>query len=231
MFTKQQQLGEKEKAFLRKVVGFYETFTQESAESAEARFLLAKGYFTIAHLRAFLGEHRDAVAGYRQTEPLLEQLAAEFPDVAEYRATLARTEGSLAIELARLGKQAESETALLRGITMRTQLADEFPENLRYRRELADNYNDLGALREAVQHNYAEAEEIYRHALELKKKLIEQAGDAPEYRRSYIWGLSTLGQVLRFQGTYAESERLYRQAVIAQEEQISKGPATAKDPS
>jgi serine/threonine protein kinase len=228
MFARQPQLGDRENAFLRKVIEHYEAAAQQASASAEAPFLLAKGYFNVAHLRGLLGEHDEAVAGFRQTEPLLEQLAAEFPDVAEYRATLARTENNLAVELARLGKQAESETALLRGITLRTQLADEFPENLRYRRELADNYNDLGAVREAVQHNYAEAEEIYRHALELKKKLVEQAGDVPEYRWTYIWGLSTLGQVLRFQGKYAESEKLYRQAVIAQEELIRKGPVTAK---
>jgi tetratricopeptide (TPR) repeat protein len=38
-----------------------------------------------------------------------------------------------------------------------------------------------------------------------------------------------LGQVLRYQGKYAESEKLYRQAVKAQEEHMSKGSATAKD--
>src|SRR5205823_2992237 len=111
-----------------------------------------------AHLRALLGEHGHAVAGFRQAESLLEQLAAEFPEMVEYYHKLARTEGNLAIELAKLGKQADAETAFRRGIALRTKLVDDFPEDLGYRLDLANNYNDLGVLRE-LQLNYAEAEE------------------------------------------------------------------------
>jgi serine/threonine protein kinase/tetratricopeptide (TPR) repeat protein len=228
MFTKQRQLGEKENAFLRKVLGFYEAFTQQSAESAEAAFLRAKSYYTVAHLRALLGEHSDAVTGFREAESLLEQLAAEFPEEAQYRHKLARTEGNVGIELAKLGRQAEAETALRLGINLRTKLADDFPENLGYRLELANNYNDFAFLRE-LQENYAEAEENYRHGLDLKEKLIVEADDQPRYRLDLSRSLSGLGQLLRKQEKYAESEKVFRQAVNIQEEHIGKGQATAKD--
>jgi serine/threonine protein kinase/tetratricopeptide (TPR) repeat protein len=228
MFTRQQQLGEKENAFLRKVLGFYETFTEKSAQSAEARFLRAKGYFTVAYLRGLLGELGDAVAGYRQAESLLEQLAAEFPEEAEYRQKLARAENNLGNDLLKLGNHADAETAFLRGIALRTKLADEFPDDLGYRLDLANNYHDFGFLRERQQ-NYAEAEENYRHALDLDEKLVAQAGDQPRYHQQLSRGLSVLGHVLRLQEKHVESERLLRQAVKAQEEYNGKGPATARD--
>jgi serine/threonine protein kinase/tetratricopeptide (TPR) repeat protein len=228
MFTKQSALDKKEKAFLRKVLRFYETFNHQSGESAEARHLRVKAYFNVAHLRGLLGGHRDAVAGFRQAEALLEQLAAEFPQEAEYREKLARTESNLGVELARLGYQADAETAFLRGIALRTQLTDDFPKELDYRLELANIYNNLGYLRE-LQHNYAAAEQNYRLALDLKQQLVADAGDRPRFRVELSAGLSALGRLLARQEKYGESEKVFRQAVRAQEEQIGKGPATATD--
>src|SRR5262249_39787093 len=89
MFARQPVVGEDDKAFLRKVLGYYEAFTRELGEAAEARFLRAKGSFKVASLRATLGERHEAVTGYRQAVALLEALAAEFPDVPSYRERLA----------------------------------------------------------------------------------------------------------------------------------------------
>jgi serine/threonine protein kinase/tetratricopeptide (TPR) repeat protein len=228
MFTKQTELGEKERAFLRKLLGFYEAFTQQSAPSAESTFLRAKGYFAVAHLRALLGEHGDALAVYREAEALLEQLVAEFPHAAEYRHKLARTEANVGIELAELGKFADAETAFRRGIALYTKLTDDFPEDPAYRMGLANNYNDFGILRE-IQQNYAEAEENYRHSLDLREKLVAQAGDVPRYDLDLSRGLANLGQVLRIQEKYSDSEKIYRRALKVQEEKIGKGPGTARE--
>src|SRR5262249_35494463 len=51
MFAQQPELGETEKAFLRKVLASYEAITQELGETAEARFLRARGYYRVARLR------------------------------------------------------------------------------------------------------------------------------------------------------------------------------------
>ena len=83
MFARQPELGETEKAFLRKVLASYEAITQELGDTAEARFLRARGNYRVARLRNLLGEPDEA--GWRQAVALLEQLAAEFPDVPEYR--------------------------------------------------------------------------------------------------------------------------------------------------
>jgi hypothetical protein len=60
VFAKQPVLGEAEKAFLRKVLVFYEELTQLSGDAAEARAWRARGCFTVASLRARLGEQREA---------------------------------------------------------------------------------------------------------------------------------------------------------------------------
>src|SRR5262249_53302642 len=134
LFAQQPELGETEKAFLRKVLASYEAITQELGETAEARFVRAKGYYEVAHLRNLLGEPDEA--GWRQAVALLEQLAAEFPDVPEYREKLARSQNRLGIELAELGKRAEAETALRRALDLRGRLAGDFPKVAAYRREL-----------------------------------------------------------------------------------------------
>jgi tetratricopeptide (TPR) repeat protein len=227
MFSRQPELDEPARAFLQKVTGFYEEFTQESAETADGRFLRAKGYYQVAAMRGLLGNHQEAVAGNRQAESLLEQLASEFPDAAVYRDKLARTEGAMAYELAMLGNAPASETALRRGLELRSKLVTDFPKNLDYRLALARTYNDLGALRE-MQHNYAEAEENCRRSVDQLTKLVAEDSGQREYRFDLSHGLSNLGQIARKQSKNAESEKLFRQASKMQEELIHTGPATAK---
>jgi tetratricopeptide (TPR) repeat protein len=228
MFTKQPELDETQRAFLRKVVGFCEVFTQQSGEMAEARLFRAKGYFKVALLRALLGEHHEAVAGYRQAEVLLEALAGEFPEVPDYRHKLARTLGNLGIELAKLGEEGMAETALRQGIALRTKLADDSPHEIQYRLDLANNDNDLGFLKE-LQQKYPEAEAAYRQALDLKEKLVAEAGALPKYHLELGRTLVNMGQLLRKQGKYAESEKAHRQALNAQEAHLDNVHATARD--
>ena len=60
LFGRQMELDDEEKAFLRKVLGFYESFTGQLGDSAEARYLGAKGYFKVARLHAKLAEPKRA---------------------------------------------------------------------------------------------------------------------------------------------------------------------------
>jgi serine/threonine protein kinase/tetratricopeptide (TPR) repeat protein len=225
IFARQPELDDTAKAFLRKVLAFYEEFTQQSGETAEARVVRARGYFKVAHLRALLGEPREAEAGYRKAEALLEQLAKEFPDDARYWSTLVRTEHYLAIELAKLGKDAESEAAFRKGIAVYTKLVEQFPKELGYRLELASKYDDLGNLRE-LQHRDDEAEEFYRQALDLKEKLVKEAGTVPLYHLEWSFTRARFGKLLQKQEKYAESEKVYREVLKVQQEQLDKVPPT-----
>jgi serine/threonine protein kinase len=228
MFTKQSELDKSTKAFLRKVVRFYEGFTEQAAQTAEARFLRAKGYFKVARLRGLLGEHRDAAAGYRQAEALLKQLAGKFPDVPEYRHKLARAEHNMGVELAKGGKLAEAATAFRRSINLFTKLAHDSPHDLQYPLELANNYHALGYLRE-LQQRLPEAEAAFRRALGLEEKLAAQAGAAPKYHLQLAHTLMAMAQLLRKQGKYAASEKVQRRALNIQRKHLDPAGATAPD--
>jgi serine/threonine protein kinase/tetratricopeptide (TPR) repeat protein len=222
MFTQQPELGEAEKAYLRKVLASYEAITQELGETAEARFLRARGNYRVARLRNLLGEPDEA--GWRQAVVLLEQLAAEFLDVPEYRYELARSQNGLGIELAELGKRVEAETALRRALDLRKRLAGDFPKVAAYRWALAISCNDLGNLLR-FQKKYADAEAAFRHAVSLNEQL---ATESPTYQPALARSRSHLATLLRERGEYAEAKELYRQALGVQEKRVIEFPALPK---
>jgi tetratricopeptide (TPR) repeat protein len=224
MFARQPELGEKEKAFLRKVLTSYQAITQELGETAEARLLRARGFFCVAHLHALLGDQVQAEARYRQAVPLQEELANEFPGVAEYRQNLAQTHESLGIALAELGKQAEGESAFRRAIALRHRLVEDFPNELTYRSKLAISYSDLSKLLR-LQRKLGDAEEACRQALDLDQQL---AAESSTYQPALARSRSNLGQILREQARYAEAEEALRQALIVQQKQVDEFPAVPK---
>jgi serine/threonine protein kinase/Flp pilus assembly protein TadD len=222
LFAQQPELGKTENAFLRQVLASYEAITQELGETAEARFLRARGYYKVARLRNLLGEPDEA--GWRRAVALLEQLAAEFPDVPEYRQTLARSQDLLGIELAELGKRAEAERALRRARDLLGRLAGDFPKGAVYRRDLAGSTNDLANVLR-LQRKYADAEAAYRQAVNLNDQL---ATASPTYRPALARNRSSLADLLRQRGQYAEAEELYRQALSVQEKRVAEFPAVPR---
>jgi serine/threonine protein kinase/tetratricopeptide (TPR) repeat protein len=222
MFAQQPELAETEKAFLRKVLASYEAITQELGETAEARFLRARGYFKVARLRHLLGEPDEA--GWRQAVALLEQLAADFPDVPQYREKLARSQDYLGNELTELGKRAEAETALRRALDLLGRLAGDFPKVAAYRRELAVSNNNLGNLLR-LQRKYADAEEAFRQAVSLDEQLAKESAT---YHSALARSRSNLASLLRERRKYAAAEALYRQALSVQEKRVAEFPVVPK---
>jgi serine/threonine protein kinase len=110
LFAQQPQLGDHERAFLHKVLGFYQAFAAAKGQTQEGRVVAADGEFRVAKVRAFLGETSEAVRGYREAIRLWEQLAADFPAVPDYRQRLANSHKNLGSLLRSLGKRPEAET-------------------------------------------------------------------------------------------------------------------------
>jgi tetratricopeptide (TPR) repeat protein len=224
MFARQPELGETEKAFLRKVLASYEAVTQELGETAETRWLRARGFFKVARLHALLGDHAQAEAGFRQAVSLLEPLADDFPGVAQYRLALASSHDNLGKASAELEKGVEAETAFRRAIALFRRLADDFPDVPSHRLKLAGTYGNLAnGLRR--QRKYAAAEEAYRQALDLNEKL---AAASPAYAPDLARLRAYLGQLLQERGRYEKAEELYRQAVSVQEGSAAASQATPK---
>jgi serine/threonine protein kinase len=223
MFARQPELGEPEKAFLRKVLESYESISQEMGETAEARLLRARGFFKVAQLHALLGDQVQAEAGYRQAVTLLEQLAADFPNIAEYRQKLANSHNRLGIQLTELGREPAAETAFREAIAVRKRLAADFSEVASYRLELASSYNDLGTLLRR-ERKYSQAEEAYHHALDLKEKLAAEFHTEPKYHQKLARTRANFGDLLRQLERYTVAEDLLRQALDVQQQQVDEFP-------
>jgi tetratricopeptide (TPR) repeat protein len=216
MFARQPELGEKEKAFLHKMLGFYEEVAGQLGQTTEARVLRARGTFQVAYLRTLLGEHVRAAEGYGQAVRLLGELAGDFPDVAEYRQKLARGHNSLGMILMELGKEAEAETAFRQALALGQKLADDFPQSIPYRRELSTSYNNWGALLQ-TQRKLAAAETAFQKALALKEKLVTEAGSGTADRLDLARIRANLAGVFRKQRRFEEARQAYRQALTVQQ--------------
>jgi serine/threonine protein kinase/tetratricopeptide (TPR) repeat protein len=226
-FAREPELDATQKAFVRKVLGFYEMLTRQVGDTAEARFLQAKGKFNVAYLRAILGQSQQAVEDYQEVVALFEQLAREFPDAAEYRYKLARTEGNLGILLAELGKEVEAERVFRQGIALRQQLEKDSPKVPQYRAELASQYNDLGIVLEKRE-KFGAAAEAFREALDRLERLAVAPGAGPAALHELASTRANLGQLLCKQRKYADAEKILRQALTVQEEQLHKSPTAPR---
>jgi serine/threonine protein kinase len=223
MFVRQPELDEQEKAFLGKILGFYESVTRRSGGTVDERFLRARGYFTVAYIRQLLGAGAEAEAGYRRAAVLLRELVEECLTVPEYRQKLAMTDNRLGAVLVESGRDAEAETVFRQGVAIYQKLADEFPNVGPYRRELAAALNDLAY---ALKRQQKPAEPTYRQAVAEMEAVAARADAVPTDHRLLARTRSHLGMLLREEHKYTEAEELYQRAVSVHEQYQLGSPTT-----
>ncbi len=224
LLGKQPVLGENEKAFLRKALGFYEQFAAERGDDEESRAVAAEGQFRVAKLRSFLGENAEAETGYRAAVRLYEKLAADFPAVPQYLSYLARSHHNLGIALTQLGKDGEAETAYRQAIALHERLSGEFPAVPIYRHYIAGNHAALGQLLRRLG-KHTKADEAYHEALKLQEKLVAEFPAEPLYRRDLAFTYIEQGSLLLLRGKYVEAEKAYHEALKLQEKMVAEFPA------
>jgi serine/threonine protein kinase/tetratricopeptide (TPR) repeat protein len=224
LLAKQPKLGDEEQAFLRKVLSFYEAFTEQLGETTEARNLRAKGYFKVALLRARLGERDQAVSGFRQARDQFQQLAVDLPAVPLYRDKLARSFGYLGDNLRFLGNMREAEAASQQAVDLTEALVAEIPAERAYRVALVHHYKGLIiALVELGKH--AAAEMVGRQALAACERLATEFPKEPAYRRELAISYNNLGRVLQIVGRHPEAEAAFRQSIAVAEQLVAEVPA------
>ena len=223
LFAKQPHLADNEKAFLRRVLSFYQAFAADKGETEEARFLVASGQFRVAKVRAFLGETSAAVAGYRDAIQQLEKLAADFPTVPKYRAELAGSHNNLGVRLCELGNLPEAEIGYRQAQAILEKLVADFPTVPEYRNKLASNQNNRSALLCELG-NRTEGEMVLRQALAILEKLVADFPTDPEYRNRLANGHYNLGNLLRELGKRPQAATAYRQAQSILQKLIANFP-------
>ena len=224
LLARQPTLGDEDRAFLQKVLGFYEAFAAERGETAEARSMAAHGQFRVAEVRAYLGEKNAAEKGFAQAVERWEKLAADFPEVADYRQDWGKGCINHANVLADLGKRADAEKLYRHAVAIFDKLAADSPPVPKHRQNLALSRQNLGYLLVALG-RYKEAETEYRQALAMEERIVAELPGEAKPRQDLARTYGNLAILLRDHGDRAEAEAAFRQAVSLQEKLAADFPA------
>jgi serine/threonine protein kinase/Flp pilus assembly protein TadD len=226
LFAQQARMTESDKAFLRKVLTYYQGFASEQGETEEARAVAAGGQLRVAKVNAFLGERRAAEAGYRTAIRQFERLVDESPANADFRRQLALGHNNLGALLVELGQHEEAETHYRKSLDLGEKLAAEFPDDRRYRQALGTSYHNLGIVLRELKRREA-AQTAYGQALELRKKLVSEGRDVPDYRKELAGTYLNLGTLQRDMGAQAEAEDSYHRSLELREKLVADFPTAS----
>ncbi len=140
VFSQQPNLDETQKAFLRKVMSFYESFATQSRTSEESRFLAADGKVRVAKILVVLGERPEALSLYRSVIPALRDLSQEFPKNPEYMALLAHCKlyYGYYLPVPDSGDRTAEATEVREALEIQERLCKNYPLNSNYQAALAE---------------------------------------------------------------------------------------------
>src|SRR5262249_25939317 len=143
LLARQPRLSEADRAFLKRIMTYFEAFATLSDETQEGRAIRALGNYRVGRLQVDLGEADEARASFGRARELYRQLVADFPEDPRHRLGLAKAHISLGNMLEQLAKPA-MESEYRDGIALLKQLVDEFPTVPEYRYILAMGHYNLG---------------------------------------------------------------------------------------
>jgi tetratricopeptide (TPR) repeat protein len=224
LLAKQVQLGADEKAYLRKVLGFYEQFAGKLGDSVESQSARADGLVRIAAIRSRLGELAESEAAQREALTIREALAKEFPDDATYRGNLAQSLNSLAILLFSTGKQEEATGFFEAALTLQQYLAEGFPNQPGYRNTLAGFLGGQGSLLQDTGH-VIEAEKTLRQAVAIGRQLVADNPNDLPYMDTLATAVNNLARQRIKSGNRQEAEELFGEAVNLRRRLVDASPA------
>jgi tetratricopeptide (TPR) repeat protein len=208
--------------------------------SPNLRHGLALCLFDIARKEYVQKRPNQAYADIREALAIQQQLVAEFPRGAGHRSRLADTHTLLANMLQNSGRLKEAGAAYLDALAVRKQLVADFPFQLdlppqlevvlQHVSTLANTYLSRGNA--LVAKDLKKAEEAYRDALALLKKLVAEFPSRPEFRRDLAHTHHNLGSVHHISKRPKEAEAAMRVALAIRKqlaEDFSKRPEFRRD--
>jgi serine/threonine protein kinase len=210
--ARQPQLGEVQKAYLRKVVSFFDQLAREHGDTPTAWMIQGDGQWLVAGIRDVLEERQEAEAAYRAALAARTRLLADSPDNPKYRWGVANCQIGLGVQLAQTGRPHEAEACYREAIALLTPLAAASPEDHEVSWSLARGHDYLGLTLKAAG-RYREAEDAHRAALAAGSRLAGDSRANPSYRVSLADFHDHLGVLLDRTGRAREAEAAYRDAL------------------
>jgi serine/threonine-protein kinase len=211
LMARQAQLSEEDRAFLRKVLAFYQDLAAAQGDSPDTRASVADGHIRVATIRYHLGELTDAEQACRTAQEILHKLANDFPANPQYRSDLASYHDKLGIMLLERGRNNEAKEAHQAARDILRRLVEGFPNTPSYRSSLANTHRNLGNALERMGLAPA-AEQAFRDALELARELVSAFPSKPEYHEHMANTHLSLGGLLGRAGRFPEAEEVQQAA-------------------
>ncbi len=195
-----------ERELARKVLRFYQEFSNQRSTDPEIRLGIGRAHQRIAVIHQRWNQPGPAVVAYTQAIAVFQALADEFPGQPRYRRELASALAGLGgMPVTTIGKQQAEQTARA-AVAILARLVQEQPCQPEDRKALAAAHNGLGRL--LVQPREAAAE--HRIAIELCEELVRQFTDRPWYRGELVSSYHLLGLALARTGDLEPAATSYR---------------------
>src|SRR5262249_5914291 len=159
---------------------------EQDRTNPEVRQKVGQAYRRVAFMQFTLGAYEPAEENFRLALDLQRQLAADFPHEPAYRHDVACTLHHRGTFLANTSRRPKAEAAFREALGPRLRWVEECPDVPFSRESLARPYHTRGNLlaKDKDKGRRAAAEEAYRAAVAIHKKLAADFPGKPEYRQN-----------------------------------------------
>jgi serine/threonine-protein kinase len=215
-----RELDELRKRLLKEPLAFFRALRERLQADRDTRSdslaRLAAASLDLGELTNEIGDKQDALAAFRESLAISQELVTNHPAVAEYQHDLARSHHYLAMLLNATGQPETAQREFRQALAIEQKLAEAHPEITQYQQDLAASRNNLGiVLLTAGQPEAARRE--YEQALAIRQKLADAHPSVTEYQSDLVASHNNLGSHLHAIGQLEAARReLERGTAIAQ---------------
>jgi tetratricopeptide (TPR) repeat protein/tRNA A-37 threonylcarbamoyl transferase component Bud32 len=206
---------------LQTALGFYPELqaSLEDDASPEARSQLSDAYARVGVVTWELGLTEEALAAYRRSLALVEQMAAAAPADRGVQSSLARAHAQIGFSFRTMGRPVEALQSYEQARQIQEPLARDDPANARYQEVLSWTFSNLGVIHLELDHP-VDAIRLHRRAIAIHEVLISCDPGNTEYRSDLGWCWRYLSLALAAAGDLSAALRLAERATALLEEVV-----------
>ncbi len=206
---------------LQTALGFYRELqaSLEADASTEARFQLSEAYASAALLTWELGRQEEALAAYRRSLALVEQIAVVSRADPRVRASLGNAHFRIGFSLRTMGRPAAALSSFEHALEIQDLLARDYPENARFQEYLSWTLSNIGMMQVELGRP-AEALEPQRHAIAIHEGLARSFPVEIRFRNDLGWAWRYFSLALAASGDLNAALLLAERAAVLYQELV-----------
>ncbi len=192
----------------------------------ERHYHLAIAQHDIGNALRELRKPDEAMKAYELALAISQKLADANPTVTNYQEDLARTQNDIGIQLAGTERPDESLKAFEVARKIRQKLADDNPKVVSFQSSLAGSHDNVGImLRQMGQSAEAPQAPARRPGYLIRRKLIREYPDSPDFKSELGANLNNLAQIDLVANRFEEARVRVREAIEWQRKALAASPA------